>query len=258
VLAITNQKGGVGKTTIAYNLACILSSHRNTKVLAIDNDPQGNLTASFLEEPIHLKGNVLQAYDNEPVAPQRLASNLHLLGADINLAPIAERDFQVIFQFKESLEKLQTASGTDPYDYIIIDCLPSFGHLHLAALHASDYVLIPVKPAPYALAGMKDLLGTIEKTKKYINPGIRILGLVINQLDGRGLVMEREMEELLRETYGNLVCQTRIFKRVKIEESPAFQQCITDYESKGLSAKEFKALTREIVQRIKKASEDRK
>ena len=254
VIAISNQKGGVGKTTITYNLAWILSRRRNTKVLAIDNDPQGNLTSSFLKDPVLPENYVLRSYENETAVPFRIDSNLHLLGADITLAPIAERDFQVIFRFKECLEKLQKAPGNDSYDYVLVDCLPSFGHLHLAALHAADFVLIPVKPAPFAFAGMKDLLGTIEKAKKYINPGIRILGIVVNQVDGRGLVMEREMEELLRETHGDLVFKTTISKRVKIEESPAFQKSITRYEAKGAASREFEALSREIIQRIKKAT----
>jgi chromosome partitioning protein len=258
VIAISNQKGGVGKTTIAYNLAWILSRRRNTRVLAIDNDPQGNLTSSFLKVPVLSENHVLRSYENETAVPFRVDSNLHLLGADITLAPIAERDFRVIFRLKEYLEKLQKAPGNDSYDYVLVDCLPSFGHLHLAALHAADFVLIPVKPAPFAFAGMKDLLGTIEKAKKYINPGIRILGIVVNQVDGRGLVMEREMEELLRETHGELVFKTKISKLVKIEESPAFQKPITRYEAKGAASREFEALSKEIIQRIKKATRDSK
>ncbi len=170
VLAITNQKGGVGKTTIAYNLACILSSRPNKKLLAIDNDPQGNLTASFLEDPSLLKGNILQAYNQEPVAPQRLTDSLHLLGADISLSPIAEQNFQVIFRLKESREKLQTEGKGSLYDYIIIDCLPSFGDVHWAALHAADCVLFPVKQEPYSLAGLIDLFLSIDKVRRYFNP----------------------------------------------------------------------------------------
>jgi len=252
VIAITNQKGGVGKTTIAYNLACTLSNRRNTKVLAIDNDPQGNLTSSFLKGSLPPDGNVARVYENETAIPQQVTDNLYLHGADISLAPVAERDFQVIFRLKEALDGLQ--SGTDAYDYVIIDCLPSFGHLHLAALLAADAVLIPVKPAPYALAGMKDLFGTIEKTKKYFNPGLEILGIVVNQVDGRGLVMEREMEETLRETHGNLVFKTRISKRVRVEESPAFHQPISSYDSRGASAREFGAFAGEFVRRVNSLS----
>jgi chromosome partitioning protein len=199
-LAIANQKGGVGKTTIAFNLAQILAERRGTKVLAIDNDPQGNLTSSFLENPAELKGNIFNAYEEKDLEPERISKSLDFLGSNISLAPEAERDFQIIFRLKESIEKLQNTPSLKTYDYVVIDCLPSFGHLHLAALNAADYVVVPVKPSPYALAGMKDLFDTIKRIKKYFNPNIQVLGIIINQVDGRKLVMEREMEEALRES----------------------------------------------------------
>ena len=133
-LAIANQKGGVGKTTIAFNLAQILAERRDTKVLAIDNDPQGNLTSSFLENPAELKGNILNAYEEKALEPERISKSLDFLGSNISLAPVAERDFQIIFRLKESIEKLQNTPSSKTYDYVVIDSLPSFGHLHLAAL----------------------------------------------------------------------------------------------------------------------------
>jgi chromosome partitioning protein len=249
-LAIANQKGGVGKTTIAFNLAQILAKRRGTRVLAIDNDPQGNLTSSFLENPAELKGNILNAYEEKVLEPERISKSLDFLGSNISLAPVAERDFQIIFQLKESIEKLQNTPSLKAYDYVVIDSLPSFGHLHLAALNAADYVVVPVKPSPYALAGMKDLFETIERVKKYFNPNIQVLGIIINQIDGRKLVMEREMEEALRENYGDLVLKSKISKRIKVEESPAFQKAITEYNAQGPAAKEFKALAKELLQRI--------
>jgi chromosome partitioning protein len=249
-LAIANQKGGVGKTTIAFNLAQILSERPGTKVLAIDNDPQGNLTSSFLENAAELKANILDAYEEKELKPQRISNNLDFLGSNISLAPVAERDFQIIFRLKESIQKIQNPPSLKTYDYVVIDCLPSFGHLHLAALNAVDYVVVPVKLSPYALAGMKDLFNTIERVKKYFNPNIMVLGIIINQVDGRKLVMEREMEEALRENYGDLVLKSKISKRVKLEESPAFQKSIIEYNAKGPAAAEFKALARELLQRI--------
>ena len=252
-IAIANQKGGVGKTTIAFNLAQILASKNGVKVLAVDNDPQGNLTSSWLENPDEMKGDILNAYDKKPLEPEQISNHINLLGANIKLASVAERDFQVIFRLKESLDKIQGDPDVRGYDYVIIDCLPSFGHLHLAALVAATYVLIPVKPAPYALAGLKDLFETIERARKYFNPNLKILGIIINQVDGRKFVMEREMEEALREGYGDLVFKNKIKKRIKIEESPAFQKSIKEYNPKGPAAKEFKALTQEIFQRLKRA-----
>ena len=253
IITISNQKGGVGKTTIAFNLAQILADKR-LKVLAIDNDPQANLTSSFLGNSSELESNILDAYDSKILDPIRINQNLSLIGSNINLSTIAERDFQVVFNLKEALEGLHKSYVKRPsgdFDYVIIDSLPSFGHLHLAALTASDYVLIPVKPAPYALAGLKDLLSTVQKANKYFNPRLKILGIVINQVDGRNLVMEREMENILREKYKGLVFKTRIRKRVSIEESPAFQKSITEYAPRSPPSLDFKSLTKEILNRIK-------
>jgi len=250
-IAVANQKGGVGKTTVAFNLALILASRRSTKVLAIDNDPQGNLTSSFLEDPSELKANISDAYNGKQLKPEQITKSLHLLGSNITLAPVAEQNFEIIYKLKESIENMHKVHGKISYDYCIIDCLPSFGHLHLAALNAVDLVLIPVKPAPYALAGMTDLFATIEKVKKYFNPNLKALGIIVNQVDGRKTVMEREMEEVLRETYGDLVLKSKINKRIRVEESPAFQKSITAYDPNGPSAQEFKSMTRELLRRIK-------
>jgi chromosome partitioning protein len=250
-IAVVNQKGGVGKTTIAFNLAQILANQHGQNILAVDNDPQANLTSSFIEWHVEKKANIITAYDDKPLMPQPISNSIKLLGSDTNLAAVAERDFSVIFRLKESLKALQTIPDSKSFDFTIIDCLPSFGHLHLAALTAADYVLIPVKPAPYALAGMKDLFETIKKAKKYFNTELKILGIVINQADGRKPIIEREMEKALREAYSELVFKTKINKRVKFEESPAFQQSITHYSPKGPAAKEFEALTAEILQRLR-------
>ena len=256
-IAISNQKGGVGKTTLAFNLAQLISRKRQTRVLAVDNDPQGNLTGSFIEKPEEPDGEILAAYDDKPLKPTQITNSLYLLSADINLAPVAEREFSIIFKLKEALESLQKKKGPE-FDYIFIDCLPSFGHLHLAALNAADYVLIPVTPAPYALAGLNDLFITIEKTRKYFNPNLKTLGIVINHVDGRNLVLQREMESALREAHGELLFRNKIKKRIKLEESPVFHQSISQYDPKGPAAKDFKALVNEMIRRLNKNGKRKK
>lgn len=126
-IAISNQKGGVGKTTLSLNLAQLMSRKRRTNVLAVDNDPQGNMTGSFIESLDGSDGETLAAYDDKPLKPAKITKSLYLLSADINLAPVAERDFSVIFKLKEALESLGKRNAPG-FDYIFIDCLPSFGH----------------------------------------------------------------------------------------------------------------------------------
>ena len=134
-IAITNQKGGVGKTTIAFNLSQILASKRGTSVIAIDNDPQGNLTSSFLEDPAELSANILDLYDGNPLEPVQISKSLYFIGSNINLAPVAERDFQMIFKLKEGLEKLNQNKGSGKIMIMLLSIvcrhLATFTLLHL-------------------------------------------------------------------------------------------------------------------------------
>ncbi len=252
-IAITNQKGGVGKTTISFNLSRILADKFKKKVLVIDNDPQGNLSSSFVDEnrPFSSGEAILDAYDENKLKPIEISKNLHLLGANINLAPVAERAFPVIFNLKGEILKLDKSMGKQSYDFCIIDCLPSFGHLNLAALFAADYVLIPVKPSPYALAGMQDLFKTISKVRKNLNKSLKILGIVINQVEGRKTLLQNDMQEALRENYQDLVFKTMIKKRIRLEESPIFQKDIASYNPRSQSAEEFLSLAKELLKRLK-------
>lgn len=253
-IAVSNQKGGVGKTVIAFNLSKMLSKRDKTKVLAVDNDPQGNLTSSFLEDPKKLRSTVLDAYSDKPLKPLEISENLHLIGADIDLSPVAEKNFQaVVFSLKEALNKISKT-----YNFAIIDCLPSFGNLHLASLIAADYVLIPVTPAPYSLSGLKELFETIRKVKKNLNPKLKILGIVINSSDGRKLIMENAIEELLHETYKRDVFKSKISKRVKVAESPTFHQSVAENDPNGPAAREFKAFVNEILKRIKSRQKNKR
>jgi chromosome partitioning protein len=246
VIAVTNQKGGVGKTTITFNLAKELASHGH-RVLAIDNDPQGNLTSSFLnDDPTKLVANILDVYErsSEKITPDCIENNLHLVGANIQLAKITESGFDIIFLLKEWLDSMK-----DKYDYALIDCLPSFGYLNMAALNAADSLLVPTKPAPFAFVGLKDLFDTVDKTKKRLNPSLRVLGLILNLVEGRKTSMANELEKDLRDTYGKLVFNTTLNKGVKFEESPSFAQSVGEYDPKGKPAKQFKLFTKEFIRR---------
>ena len=256
-IAVANQKGGVGKTTLAFNLAKFLSSQGKT-VLAVDNDPQANLTSSFLENQMEYKANILNAYEEKPVVPQKVSENLYLIGSDITLATVAERDFEVIYRLREALEQLQKDASAVKLDYALIDCLPSVGYLHIAALNAADYVLIPIKLAPYALAGINDLFATMRKARRRLNRNLKVAGIVLNQVDGRKLILERELESVLRQNYGNLIFSSKLNKRIRFEESPALHLGIIEYRPKDRSAMEFRSFAEELLERIKTDSDSYK
>ncbi len=245
-IAIINQKGGVGKTTITFNLAKGLSG-KGYKVLVIDNDPQGNLTGAFLNDPTAMKANVLNLYNAEKtsIILDQLEDNLFLIGADIHLSKVSDSEFDIIFRLKEGIEKIK-----QDFDFILIDCLPAFGFLNMAALNTADFVLIPTKPAPFALAGLKDLLGTVRKVQKRLNHDLKVLGIVLNLIEGRKTTIADELEQVLRDEYGNLIFTAKLNKGVKVEESPTFSQSIMEYDPRGKLAGQFEQLLDEFIQRI--------
>ena len=250
IITFANQKGGVGKTTVAFNLAKTLAS-RGHSVLAIDNDAQGNLTGSFLENPEHLESDVLTIYnsdnkDKRAITPQRISDNLHLIGANISLAKKINRgDHTLLTKLTSGLKRVH-----GKYDFVLIDCSPSLDFLSMSALIAAQHVLIPVKPAPYALMGLKDLFDTIEEIQEGLNKGIKPLGILLNLIEGRETVIGQQYESAVRETYKDLVFNTRLTKSTRLEESPAFRQSIVEYDTDGKLAEQFNLFTDELLKRL--------
>ena len=250
-IAITNQKGGVGKTTITFNLSKELAA-RGHKVLVIDNDPQANLTSCFLDDPSNLpeEANIIMWYDEKLKysKPLKLNNNLHLLGANIHLSRIAEKGIDVIYSLKEGKDALM-----DKYDYMLIDSSPSFGYLNLSSLNCADYVVVPTKPAPFAISGLQDLFDSVSKVKKRMNPNLDLLGIVLNLVEGKNTNLAKDIEKVLRSNYSDQVFNTVLQKGVKFEESPALNMSVSEYDPKGKSSEQFIRFADEFIERIKNA-----
>lgn len=246
VITVTNQKGGVGKTIIAYQLARALAA-TGKRVLAVDNDPQGNFSENCLPGGEEVTAHVMGLYQGQTPSPQPVASGLDLIGSDIQLAPVADQNFEVIFKLREGLE-----SYRESYDYIIVDSVPSFGQLHIAALACPNFCLIPAKPSRHAFSGLSDQFGSIEKAKKRLNHELKILGIILNLIDTKNVIIERNFEERLRQEYGDIVFKAMLYKRVAYEEATTLGEFIEDYDKKT-AKNEFDVFFQEFQNRIKEA-----
>ncbi|OQY06752.1 MAG: hypothetical protein B6I28_06075 [Fusobacteriia bacterium 4572_132] len=246
IISVINQKGGVGKTTIAFNLAKGLSN-KGFKVLILDNDPQGNLTCSLLEDPRKMKADIIDFYQNNfsKVKPERIDENLDFIGANIHLSKVSDGRLDEAYFLQEGLEIFDSI-----YDYIIIDCNPSLGFLNMSALIPTDHVLIPIKPAPFAVIGLHDLFDTINRIKKRINKKLNILGIILNDVNGRKTIIEEEVEDVLRNDYPDLVFKSVIPHSVSMVESPTQQKSIMEYNPKSKQAFHFIIFLEELIGRL--------
>lgn len=255
IIAFSNQKGGVGKTTLAFNIGKELIS-KNKKVLFIDNDPQANLTMSFFREElpkeiVDLRGanisNSYQLYSEDiNVEPFHLSEKIHIVGATKHLAEIASKPFEVSFNFKTQMDRLKKS-----YDFIIIDCVPSFGILQSASHMTADHLIVPTHLSEFSTKGIDALLQTVKKTKTHLNQNLNILGIIINEASGSRLLVDEHFEQDLKDNYKQLLFKIKITKSAKIKESCALGQSIREYQPSSNQAKQFKLLTDEVLQKIK-------
>lgn len=251
IIAIANQKGGVGKTTTAINLAAGLAS-KGRKTLLVDLDPQANSTMSFLDTH-NLTLSMYDALTREDVhlpdivrAAERIES-LQIAPSTIALAKIEAKligELDSHYRLKDELQRVQ-----DDYDYIVIDTPPTLGIITVNALVAATHVLIPIQASYFALEGTDDLLETIDKIKVRANPQLQILGALITMYDKRTL-LAKDILDQIQNVFGVKVFNTIITKSVRLEESPAYRESIFTFAPKSTGAYEYYRLSEEVLSRV--------
>lgn len=250
IIAFANQKGGIGKTTSAINVAAAMSV-AGKNVLAVDCDPQGNMTSGFGINKKNLRatsydlmvGRVSGAETVNATAFERISvipANISLAGAEFELVDFSDRAFRL----KNELDRLK-----DAYDYVVIDCPPSLGILTINALAASDGVVIPMQCEYFALEGLTQLMVTIRKTKELYNPHLEIAGILITMYNGRLNLSTQVMREL-RKYYADKILSEPIPRNVRISEAPSYGVpiCFYDKNSKGAAA--YESAAKELMRRI--------
>jgi chromosome partitioning protein len=250
IIAVVNQKGGVGKTTTSINLAAAIAQ-KGFKTLLVDLDPQANSTLSFLERPQAQQGSVYDALVGEKEIREVIipsgVDHLSIAPSAIALAKLEARLLGEIdgpFKLKDCLAPVRTT-----YDYIVMDTAPTLGLLTVNALVAATHVLVPIQSSYFALEGTDDLLDTIEKVRARPNPDLQLLGVVITLHDKRTL-LGRDVISQIGEVFGGKVFDTVISKSVRLEESPAYRESIFTYAPTSSGAMEYYKLSEEVLSRV--------
>ena len=254
VIAIANQKGGVGKTTTTFNLGVALA-HAGKRVLLVDSDPQGDLTTymgihdpdnipvtlstlmerSIKDEDINSKEAILKHYEGIDLIP----SNLELSSMEVSLVNAMSREFTL----RNCLSDIK-----DKYDYVLIDCMPSLGMITINALACADKVIIPVQSEFLAAKGMSHLMNTVLKVRKQINPNLKVGGILLTMVDGR-TNLSKDIANELRSTYGTVfkLYDNQIPRGVKAAESSRMGESVLSYDSSSKVAQSYIDFAKEVL-----------
>lgn len=247
VIAIANQKGGVGKTTTAVNLSACLAV-KGQRVLTIDIDPQGNTTSGLGIDKTDVKSSIYDVIINdvplqETALPTKIPtlflspSNIHLAGAEVELVSVISREMRL---------KSAIAEVRGQYDFILIDCPPSLGLLTVNSLTAADTILVPIQCEYYALEGLSQLMNTVRIVQKHLNPGLKVEGVVLTMFDARTNLSIQVVEEV-KKYFGNQVYRTIIPRNVRLSEAPSFGLPIILYDEKSKGAESYMELAAEVI-----------
>lgn len=249
IIAVTNQKGGVGKTTTSVNLSAALAE-AGKKVLVLDIDPQGNATGGFGVDKNEVENTVYELMLSESTIKdcilEEVIPNVSLIASDINLAGLEIESIGM--ENKESLLKNELDWVKDKFDYIIIDCPPSLNTLTVNAMVAADSVLVPIQCEYYALEGLSQLIYTVNLVKERLNPNLAMEGVVFTMYDSR-TNLSAQVVENVRNNLKQHLFKTIIPRNIRLAEAPSFGEPITTYDPRSTGAESYRALAKELMAR---------